>query len=87
MAVFISSREAVGSHCPRQITKYSAGRDCSFMTGFFRANATESVRDASVAARLKLRLSPRDILLQNPFNFGNGFWMVHQVVTGWNSLL
>jgi hypothetical protein len=31
--------------------------------------------------------SPRDILLQNPFNFGNGFWMVHQVVTGWNYLL
>jgi hypothetical protein len=31
--------------------------------------------------------SPRDILLQNPFNFGNGFWMGHQVVTGWNYLL
>jgi hypothetical protein len=37
-------------------------------------------------ARLKLRL-PHDILLQNPFNFGNGFWMGHQVVTGWNYLL
>jgi hypothetical protein len=31
--------------------------------------------------------SPRDILLQNPFNFGDGFWMGHQVVTGWNYLL
>ena len=31
--------------------------------------------------------SPRDILFQNPFNFGNGFWMGHQVMTGWNYLL
>jgi hypothetical protein len=25
-----------------------------------------------------------DILIQNPFNLGDGLWMIHQVVTGWN---
>jgi hypothetical protein len=34
----------------------------------------ESVWDASVSAGFKLRL-PCPILLQNPLNFGNDFWM------------
>src|ERR1700752_4194718 len=37
--------------------------------------------------RPKTSSSVRDILVQNPFNFGNGFRMVHQVVTGWNERL
>jgi hypothetical protein len=56
------------------------------MTDFFHP-MHESVWDASVARPFKASSSSRDILLQNPFNFGNGFWMVHQVVTGWNYLL
>jgi hypothetical protein len=70
----------------RQITRYSARRDWSFMTGFF--HLMHRVGPGRKRGRpFKALSSPRDILLQNPFNFGNGFWMGHQVVTGWNYLL
>src|SRR5215469_3476896 len=68
------------------MTRYSARRDLSFMADF--VHLTHRVGLGRKRGRpFQTSSSLRNILLQNPFNFGHGFWMGHQVVTGRNYLL